>query len=106
MATDSRGELMGCYTDVSCVYYSKVQRPHSCIAALQERLGVSQQQPVVWIHDVRLPLGHGRSLCLLIFLLLLLLVLIFIRAIKGLVASLLQQGLLQRRWGLSSVLGN
>ena len=77
MATDSRGELMGCYADVRCVYYSEVQCSHSCVAALQERLGVSQQQPVVWIHHVRLPLGHGRSLCLLFFLLLLL-ILIFI----------------------------
>lgn len=50
---------------------------HGGVAALQERLGVPQKQPVVWIHHVGLPLGHGGSLGLL-FLLLLILVLIFV----------------------------
>lgn len=75
---------------------------HSCVAALQERFGVPQQQPMVRIHHVRLPLSHG-SLGLLFFLFFLL-VLVFIWAIEGLVASLLQQRLLQRRRGLRTAL--
>lgn len=70
---------------------------HSCIAALQERFGVPEEQPVVRIHHVGLPLGHGKSVGLLLFLFFVL-VLVFVRAVELLVpaASFLQQRLLQR----------
>lgn len=96
-----------CYNDLRCVYNLKVQCSHSCVAALQKRLRVPQQQPVIWIHHIRLPLGHDGSLRFLLFLLLVF-VLLFVWAVEGLLptASLLQQRLLQRQWGLDSVLGN
>lgn len=71
MAVDAEEELMR-----YAMHQSKAQWTHSCIAALQERLGVPQKQPVIWIHHVGLPLCHSRSLCLLFFLLLLLLLII------------------------------
>lgn len=72
-----------------------MRKTHGCITALQQRLGVPQQQPVIWIHHIRLPLGHGGGLGLLL-LLLLILILVFVRAVESLVptASFLQQGLL------------
>lgn len=60
-----------------CVYSSRARPTHSCVAALQERFGVPQEQPVVWIHHVGLPLGHGQSIGLLLFLFFIL-VLVFV----------------------------
>lgn len=40
-----------------CLLTVSVSLTHSCIPTLQQRLGVPQQQPVVWIHDVGLVLG-------------------------------------------------
>lgn len=78
----------------------KVQRPHSCVAALQQRLCVPQQQPMIWIHHVRLSLGQGCSLGFLLLVVLVVVVLILVGAVEGLLAapSLLQQRLLQRQW--------
>lgn len=81
---------------VFAVCVQSVWLSHGCVPALQQRLGVPQQQPVVGVHHVGLPLGHGGRLCLLL-LLLLVLILVFIRAVKGFLSasSLLQQRLLQ-----------
>lgn len=73
------------------------------VAALQERLGVPQEQPVVGIHHVGLPLGHGGRLGFLF--LLLLVVLVLLRAVERLVpaAALLQERLLRSGQGDSTI---
>lgn len=65
---------------------------HGGAAALQQRLRVAQQQPVIRVHDVGLPGGQRRGRRLLRPWAL---GLIFLRAIEGLLGVLLQQGLLR-----------
>ncbi|KAG7245308.1 hypothetical protein INR49_004805 [Caranx melampygus] len=45
-----------------------VQWSHSCVAALQQRLGVPQQQPVIWIHHAPLKCGNGEQSKILLLL--------------------------------------
>lgn len=86
-----------------CARSSTALLTHGCVAALQERFGVPQEQPVVWIHYVGLPLGHGESIGLLLFLFFIL-ILVFVRAVELLipVVPLLQQRLLQGHRGLNT----
>ena len=64
---------------------------HGCIAALQKGLGVAQQEPMVRVHHVGLPLGQDGGLRLLV------LPVFFVRAVERLLPAVLQEGLLQPR---------
>lgn len=48
---------LGCQVEVKLRY----GHDHRGAAALQERLGVPQQQPVIRVHDIGLPSGQRRS---------------------------------------------
>ena len=66
---------------------------HGGVAALQEGLGVPEQQAMVGVHHVGLPLGQRLVLLVLV------LVLVCVRAVEGALPPLLQQALLERREG-------
>ena len=68
---------------------------HGGVAALQEGLGVPEQQAMVGVHHVGLPLGQRLVLLVLV----LVLVLVCVRAVEGALPPLLQQALLERREG-------